>query len=347
MSEKPLVSIIIPHFNGKEILQACLISLEKTLYSNKEVILVDNGSSDGSVEIMQGRFPWLQIVRNKQNLGYAGGCNSGLLKARGKYVLLLNNDTVVDPHWLAKIVEVCEQDGKIAACQPKILSLKNQNMFDYAGAAGGLMDIFGFPFAKGRIFFTIEKDEHQYEEGGHIFWASGTAMLIRKSALDEVGNFDEDFFAHMEEIDLNWRLHLAGYNVISKPQARVYHSAGSTLKTNSYKKVLLNHRNCLIMLLKNYEVKNLIWIFPVRIFLEFVAIIYSLVKLDFIRIKAVCVALASVVVNFKKIMAKRVQVQLVRKIPDSQIFAKMYRGSIVFDYFIRGIRKVQDLKHGN
>ncbi|MFQ5771273.1 MAG: glycosyltransferase family 2 protein, partial [bacterium] len=112
MSEKPLVSIIIPHFNGKEILQACLISLEKTLYSNKEVILVDNGSSDGSVEIMQGRFPWLQIVRNKQNLGYAGGCNSGLLKARGKYFLFLNNDTVVDPDWLAKIVEACEQDGK-------------------------------------------------------------------------------------------------------------------------------------------------------------------------------------------------------------------------------------------
>ncbi len=344
MSGKPLVSIIIPHFNGKEILQNCLASLEKTNYSNLQVILVDNGSTDGSVEYAQRESPWIQIKKNEKNLGYAGGCNSGLEKAQGKYILFLNNDTIVDTEWLAKIVEQCEGDANIAACQPKILSLKNRQLFDYAGAAGGLMDQYGFPFAKGRIFFTIEKDEHQYDKSANIFWASGTACLIRKSVLDEVGYFDEDFFAHMEEIDLNWRFHLAGYKVVSEPLAIVYHSAGSTLKTDSYMKVMLNHRNSLIMLLKNYEVRTLFWILPIRILLEFIASIYSLLKLDYIRFRAVYAAFVYVILNLSKIMKKRVQIQRLRKIPDSQMFTKMYRGSIVFDYFIRGIRRVQDMK---
>lgn len=340
----PLVSIVIPHHNGKEILFDCLSSLEKTDYPTREVIVVNNASTDGSVEKAQKKFPWICVVENQSNLGYAGGCNSGLEKAGGKYALFLNNDTVFGPDWLKIIVEVCEENEQIAACQPKILSLANRRQFDYSGAAGGLIDRFGYPFAKGRLFFTNEIDNHQYDDGGDIFWASGTALLVRKTALDEVGHFDEDFFAHMEEIDLNWRFHLAGYRVVSVPKAVVYHNSGSTLKPDSPKKIFLNHRNSLIMLLKNYQLKNLIWILPIRIFLEIMTMVYCLIKLDFVRMKAVPAAFINILMNLKKIVSKRKHVAGIRKLPDSEIFQKMYRGSIVFEYFIGGVRKASDLK---
>lgn len=339
-----LVSIIIPHFNGREILHRCLKSLEETKYEKKEVILVNNASTDGSVENSQSSFSWIKVVYNERNLGYAGGCNSGLVEAAGKYILFLNNDTRVEPDWLAQLVEVCEQDETIAACQPKIRALDNEEDFDYAGAAGGLIDIFGYPFAKGRLFFSLEKDQGQYDAGGDVFWATGTATLIRKSVLEEVGYLDEDFFAHMEEIDLNWRMHLAGYRVVVVPQALVYHSAGATLKPDSPQKIYFNHRNSLMMLLKNYELKNLLWIFPLRILLEIMTLIYSLLKLDFVRLKGGSLALLYVFFNFLKIIKKRADVQKIRNVPDSEVFKKMYRSSIAFEYFVRGVRRVQDLK---
>jgi len=344
MTGKPLVSIIIPHFNGRDILRNCLEALEKTRYQNNEVIIVNNASTDGSVDDIHRSFPRARLVNNEKNLGYAGGCNSGLANASGKYILFLNNDTVFEPEWLSRLVEACEKDEKVAACQPKILSQANRKMFDYAGAAGGLIDVLGYPFARGRLFFTLEKDEKQYEADGNIFWASGTATLIRKSVLDEVGAFDEDFFAHMEEIDLNWRMHLAGYRVVAVPKAIVYHNAGSTLKPDSPKKVYLNHRNSLVMILKNYGLKNLLWIIPVRVCLEFLTLVYALLKLDFARLKGGFLALIYVLFNFFRIVGKRKQVHQLRKVPDSEIFKKMYRGSIVFEYFVRGIRKAGDLK---
>ncbi|NIR51403.1 glycosyltransferase family 2 protein [candidate division KSB1 bacterium] len=344
MSRKPLVSIVIPHLKGEEILKECLQSLERTNYPEMEVIVVDNGSTDASIAYVQDIFPWIKVVENSKNLGYAGGCNAGVAESRGKYVLFLNDDTVtLDSNWLDKLVDTCENNPKVAACQPKLLSLVNRDEFDYAGAAGGLMDVFGFPFALGRIFFTIEKDQHQYDQASNIFWASGTAMFVKKSILEQVGNFDEDFFAHMEEIDLSWRIHLTGQDVVSVPDAVVYHKAGSTLRTESYLKVYLNHRNGLVMLLKNYEWKNLLWIFPLRLLFEFVAVIYSLIKLDFVRIRAVFVALGYVGFHLNKILAKRRRVQKNRKLSDAQIFSKFYRGSIVFDYFVKGRRSCTEL----
>lgn len=344
MTEKPLVSVIIPHFNGREILRNCLEALKKTEYQNKEVIIVNNASTDGSVDDIHHFFPGARVVNNEKNLGYAGGCNSGLANASGKYVLFLNNDTVFGREWLSILVEACEKDEKIAACQPKILSQTDREMFDYAGAAGGLIDVLGYPFARGRLFFTLEKDEKQYDADGNIFWASGTATLIRKSVLDEAGTFDEDFFAHMEEIDLNWRMHLAGYRVVAVPEAIVYHNAGSTLKPDSPEKIYLNHRNSLVMILKNYELKNLLWIIPVRVSLELLTLVYALLKLDFARLKGGLLALIYVLINFFRIIRKRKQVHRLRKVPDSEIFKKMYRGSIAFEYFVRGISKAKDLK---
>lgn len=338
-----MVSIIIPHFNGKEILYNCLNSLEKTKYLNKEVILVDNGSTDGSISDIEESFPWLRLIRNQKNFGYAGGCNSGLREAKGKYVLFLNNDTIFESNWLDALVKAVERSEEIAACQPKLLAFGRRDTFDYSGAAGGLIDIYAYPFAMGRIFFSLEKDYGQYDRSQDIFWASGTAMLVRRSVLDEVGTFEEDFFAHMEEIDLCWRLHLAGYRVVSSPQSVVYHNSGSTLRPDSYRKILLNHRNNLVMLVKNYEIKTLVWVFPIRLALEFLNAIYAVLKFDLNQLKAIFVSLMYVFINFGKIAKKRSQVQKMRKFSDSHVFKKMYRGSIVVVYFLKKIHRAQDL----
>lgn len=343
MSDRPLVSVIIPHLHGKDILHNCLCSLEKTTYENKEVILVDNGCTDGSVRSAKERFPWLRIVKNARNLGYAGGCNAGLQKANGRYVLFLNNDTEGEAEWLSELVALCERDERIAACQPKILRLQDQTVFDYSGAAGGELDIFGYPFARGRLFFTLEKDEHQYEEGGDIFWASGTAIFIRRCALDEVGYFDEDFFAHMEEIDLCWRFHLASYRVVSCPNAVIFHKSGGTLQPDSPFKIYLNHRNSLMMLLKNYGIGNLLWIFPLRVLLEVITIFYTITKRDLVRLRAILRSFFFIGWHFGGIIRKRRPVQAVRKVEDSEILNKMYRGSVAFQYFVKGRRRASEL----
>ena len=343
MKQEPLVSIIIPHYRGKEILDDCFDALKKTTYKNTEIILVDNATCDHSLEGVEAVYPDISIVRNEKNLGYAGGCNSGFRRAKGEFVIFLNDDTVVTENWLQPLVEQCTADASVAAVQPKILSRIQEGYFDYAGGAGGLMDRFGYPFAKGRIFFTLEKDHQQYDESSDIFWASGTAMLVRRTILEEVGLFDEDFFAHMEEIDLNWRFHMSGYRVMSAPASVIYHRSGATLKPDSPQKLYLNHRNSLIMLIKNYSVKSLLWIFPVRIILEIVTLIYALVKRDFKRFNAATKGLWYVLMNFRQIKKKRQHVQKLRKLTDRQILRKMYRGSIVFEYFVKGIVSVEKL----
>lgn len=343
MDQRPLISIIIPHVQGKEIIHACLQSLAATDYPNKEIVIVDNAVKDGSLDNITADYPEVKLVRNARNLGYAGGCNSGLEKASGAYVLFLNNDTTFERDWLSVLVDVCERDPEIAAAQPKILAHADPDTFDYAGGAGGLLDIFGYPFARGRLFFSCEKDEGQYDDGGDIFWASGTAMFVRRTVLQEVGAFDPDFFAHMEEIDLCWRMHLAGHRIVAVPAAVVYHSAGSTLRPDSPKKLFLNHRNSLWMILKNYQLRTLLWIFPLRILLEIGTALHALLRLDLVRLRAVLLAVPHVLFRSLVIARKRRHVRALRKLSDARLFDKMYRGSIAFAYFVRGIRRVRDL----
>lgn len=343
MKPPPLVSIIVPHYRGKEILYNCLDAVFAANYANREVILVDNATVDDSLTGIEKRYPELQVVRNAQNLGYAGGCNSGLAQARGTYVVFLNDDTVVPADWLALLVETVENDNSIAAAQPKILSLSQPGYFDYAGGAGGLLDKYGYPFAKGRIFFSLEKDDHQYDQSGDIFWASGTAMLVRKSVLDEIGTFDEDFFAHMEEIDLCWRMHLAGYRVVTVPRAVIFHHAGSTLKPDSPQKLYLNHRNSLLMILKNYQAGTLIKILPVRIGFEIVTLFYALVKRDINRLVAATKALFHVCLHGRQALRKRGQIDRIRKVGDRELQKKLYCGSIVLDYFVKGVTRASEL----
>jgi len=322
--QQPKVDIIIPHYNGWAILDGCLASLEKQTYQNICVSIVDNGSTDGSTQEAVKKYPWAQIISSEKNLGYAGGCNYGFSVTNGKYVVFLNNDTEHEPNWISTLVAHIEQDEKIAALQPKILSIQARNegkrVFDYAGAAGGLIDRLGYPYALGRVFSSVETDVNQYDSVQPIFWASGTAMFARRKALDDVGLFDDAFFAHMEEIDLCWRLLLRGYEIYSEPRSTVYHYGGATLKKDSPKKVYLNHRNNLMMIIKNRASEKLLWLLPLRIGLEFASSLFYYKKSGWEYSKTVLQALSWNFQNFEMIWKKRVQIQKYRLKSDSEIF---------------------------
>ena len=331
---QPLVSIIIPHWNGIDILTECLKSIQKSTYSNFEIIVVDNNSTDESADLIKSKFPEVILFENLRNEGYAGGCNRGSEIAKGKFLLFLNNDTIQISNWIEPLVELLEKDDTIAAVQPKILNYFNKKLFDYAGGAGGKMDFLGFPFARGRIFNEQEIDSKQYDSKEEIFWSSGTAFLVRKSAFEEVGMFDELFFAHMEEIDLCWRFHLAGYKVWSEPNSIVYHKNAVSLPMYTEKKYYLNHRNSLIMLLTNYTIPLSIYVMPIRWALDVVAIIYAILYGDWKHIRGIARAHAWIVFHPIKLYQKRKRVKPIRKIKDRNILTKMYKGSIVFTYYI-------------
>ena len=197
-----LVSIIIPHWNGIDILSECIDSLNNTEYSNFEIIVVDNNSSDESVKWLKANHPKIKIIENDKNYGYAGGCNRGINNSKGDYIVFLNNDTIHKKDWLSNLVTFMNKHPDCAAVQPKILNYYERDKFDYAGGAGGHMDILCYPFARGRLFLEQEIDNNQYDDDAPCFWASGTAIMVRKEFFLEVEKFDENFFAHMEEIDL-------------------------------------------------------------------------------------------------------------------------------------------------
>lgn len=342
--ERPLVSIVVPHWRGAEILRRCLQSLQSTNYRPFEVLLIDNACDDGSIAAVAPGFPGLKVIASATNLGYAGGCNLGLRASRGKYVALLNNDAVVTPDWLAPMVAAMERDERVAACQPKILSVDAPQQFDYAGACGGYMDWLGYPFCRGRIFFTLEDDGGQYDNERDIFWASGACCLLRQSALAETGGLDERFFAHMEEIDLNWRMHWAGYRVLAVPSAIVYHQAGSTLQAESPRKVYLNHRNGLVLLLKNMPAARLFKVLPLRFLLDLVAALHALVRLRWAHAAMVLNAYVYLVTHMKEIRLQRRESCESRKIANAELQRKFYPRSVVWDYFVAGKKRFSELR---
>jgi GT2 family glycosyltransferase len=329
-----MVSIIIPHWNGIDIITECLDSLNKVTYPNLEIIVVDNNSTDDSVNHIRKKFPKVNIFENRQNEGYAGGCNRGAEIAKGKYLLFLNNDTIHKPNWIEPLVQLLEKNHNIAAVQPKILNYYQKNLFDYAGGSGGMMDFLVFPFARGRIFNEQEIDTGQYNSKQKIFWSSGTAFLVRKDIFEKAGKFDELFFAHMEEIDLCWQFHLMGYEVWSEPSSVVHHKNAVSLPMYTEKKYYLNHRNSLIMLLTNYSLPLAIYVLPIRWALDIIAIIYAIVRGDWQHIKGIAKAHAWIVFHPRKLYQKRVRLKAIREIKDRNILKNMYRGSIVFAHYI-------------
>jgi GT2 family glycosyltransferase len=332
------VTVVIPHWNGEAILRRCLISLRRTVNARFETLVVDNASMDGSVEAVLNEFPGVRIIRSPVNLGYAGGCNLGIRNSKAPYVALLNNDAEVTPGWLWPLVEALDRDAGLSAVQPKLLSIQNPDRFDYCGAAGGEMDIFGYPFTRGRIFGSIETDAGQYDEQTSIFWASGAATLLRRSALDKVGLLDESFFAQMEEIDLDWRMQRAGYRIGSIPRAVVYHQTGATLDGARFRKWYLNHRNNLIMILKNHSGLSLMWIFPIRLMLEWLTFLMSLFTGRFRRMAAVPAAFAVVFWRLPSILRERRRTAALNQTTGNALLHRMHRGSIALDYYVRGVR---------
>ena len=338
-----LVSIIIPHWNGIDILSECIDSLNNTEYSNFEIIVVDNYSSDESVKWLKANHPKIKIIENDKNYGYAGGCNRGINNSKGDYIVFLNNDTIHKKDWLSNLVTFMNKRPDCAAVQPKILNYYERDKFDYAGGAGGHMDILCYPFARGRLFLEQEIDNNQYDDDSLCFWASGTAIMVRKEFFLEVEKFDENFFAHMEEIDLCWRLQLKGHNIYVNPKSVIYHKNAVSLPMTSIKKFMLNHRNSLMMLLSNYKVLTTLYLFPIRYMLELVAILYALTKLDFRHMFGVIQAHLWILFHIHIIFYKRIKINRLRTIGDYEIMKSMYKGSIIWDHYIRRMKTYRDI----
>ncbi len=246
-------SIVILNYNGQHFLQEFLPSVLQSVNDDDtaEVVVADNASTDESIELLRRKFPDVRIIALDKNYGYAAGYNKAILQLESQYVVLLNSDVEVDWLWLKPLVDFLDDNEDVSACQPKILSQKREDHFEYAGAAGGFIDRFGYPFCRGRIFNFVEPDFGQYDDTRDVFWASGAALMIRRDDYLAVGGLDEDYFAHQEEIDLCWRLRSRGKRVVCIPSSVVYHVGGGTLPMNHPRKVYLNFRNNLFTLYKN------------------------------------------------------------------------------------------------
>lgn len=335
MGNQSKISIIVLNYNGIRFLKTCFDSLRTTTYPNVEFMMVDNASEDDSVAFVGENYPEVKIVEAGGNIGYSAGNNLGIKHAEGDFVLLLNNDVEVTPGWLEPIMEEFQSDVSIGAVQPKIRHMINRDEFEYAGASGGFMDIYGFPFLRGRLFYTIEKDTGQYDENMDLFWASGASIAIRKSVLDETGGLDDDFVHHMEEIDLCWRMLLMGYRLRIRTDSLIYHYAGGTIKPDSFMKVYWNHRNSVFMMLKNYSRKRLAFLLPVRILLDYLVVIKAALTSDKKKITAVLEGHKWLIKHIPMIRKKRKKVQFIRKVNDKDLDHLMIHRSIAIDYFLR------------
>lgn len=343
----PAVAIVIPHWKGADLLHRCLEALQQSAYTGPmDTVVVNNACPDGSIGVVQ-QYPFARVVHSTVNRGYAGGCNWGIRHSNAPYVVLLNNDAVVTPGWLNALVQCMEHDAALGAVQPKVLSIDRPDTFDYAGGAGGEMDILGYPYVRGRLFDTLERDEGQYDTATtRIFWASGAACLLRRSVLNQVGLLEEAYFAHMEEIDLHWRMQWAGYTVAIAPDAVVYHQAGSTLKAESVKKMMLNHRNNLVMLCRNYSLATLSWVLPLRLILEGVTALWALFTGRGRRTLAIGLALLQWPLAYQSILRGRRLVSQTRKVNECQLLHRLYRGASPLAYYLKKSRSARDLKIG-
>ncbi len=335
---RPRVSIIIVTWNALPLLKQCFPSVAATRYENLEIVLADNASDDGSAEWIRERFPAVRIVRYAENALFCRGNNQAIPHATGKYALLLNNDVAVPPDWLDPLVDEMEAHDDVAAAQPKILQYEDRSRFEYAGAAGGFMDRLGYPFARGRIFFRLEKDRGQYDEPRDVFWGSGAALLLRRSALNEVGLLDERFGMHMEEIDLCWRLQRAGYRIRVQPASEVYHIGGGTLQRGSVRKTYLTFRNNLLMLYKNLPESEWKRVFAARCALDAAAAARTLAQGRPAEAAAIMRAYTD---------AHRMKDSWThggaRPATLAETVLPSYRNSIVVDYFARGRRRFDAL----
>ena len=338
----PSVAIVILNWNGKALLEQFLPGVLNSRYANFQVVVGDNASTDASVAMLQDLYPSIKVIRNDRNYGFAEGYNKVLEKVDADYFILLNSDVAVPENWIEPVIRMMEKDDLIAAAQPKIKSYTTPSHFEYAGAAGGFLDEFAFPFCRGRIFDVIEPDAGQYNDSIEVFWASGAAFFIKSRIWTEVGGLDPDLFAHMEEIDVCWRLKNLGYKIIYCPEAEVYHVGGGTLNAINPFKTYLNFRNNLFIMQKNLPVAEAFALIFVRFFIDFVALFQFLLtgkpKFAF----AVSKAHWQFLKYLKRTARKRTGKQI-----SYLKHSGVYKKSIVWAFFINKIRKFSGLTFNN
>jgi GT2 family glycosyltransferase len=334
----PKVAVVILNWNGKAYLEKFLPSVIASTYPNLEIIVGDNASTDESVVFVQEHYPSIRIISTFRNLGFAGGYNHVLTKVQADYFVLLNSDVEVSNNWIEPVIRLMEKDPLIAAAQPKILSHKDKSKFEYAGAAGGFLDRFGYAFCRGRIFDALEADKGQYDQPGEIFWASGAAFFIKKSVWELSGGLDHHFFAHMEEIDLCWRLKNQGYKIMYCPDAKVYHVGGGALSVESPYKTYLNFRNNLVMLQKNLPPGKSFRVIFIRFWLDLLSLIKYLFQGN--AKNALAISKAHFYF-FRNLNRNRKNISHNKSTFNA---AGLYGGSIVWDYFGKGIKRFSDLK---
>jgi len=334
----PEVAVVILNWNGKHFLQKFLPSVIASTYANVRVVVADNASTDDSVAFLKQTYPNVELVLLPTNLGFAGGYNAALQKVNSPIYILLNSDVEVTPSWIEPMITLMATDENIAACQPKILSFENKQMFEYAGASGGMLDSLGYPFARGRVFESVEKNEGQYDNAIPCFWASGAALCIRSKAFHQAKGFDKNFFAHQEEIDLCWRLQKVGMQIYVVPSSVVYHVGGGTLPTGSSKKVFLNFRNNLLMMYKNVPLSQLFYILPFRMLLDAVAAWKALFEGSGSYFMSV--AKAHVGFMWYVLTGKVTRTPKAKK--DAVVYG-LYKGSIVWEYFIKKRRVFSEI----
>jgi GT2 family glycosyltransferase len=324
-------AVVILNYNGEKLLQQFLPSVIQ--YSSEaEIIVADNNSSDRSILFLQQTFPQIRIIQLDKNYGFCGGYNRALKEVVADYYVLLNSDIEVTSQWLDAMISLLDHDLTVAAVQPKVLSYHNKNKFEHAGAAGGFIDVLGYPFCRGRIFDYVEEDHGQYNDQREVFWATGACLMIRSAAFKKFGGFDEDFFAHMEEIDLCWKLQRTGQKVFYCGTSTIYHVGAGTLSYSNSKKVFLNFRNGLSLLFKHLNTGELIYKLPLRIILDLIAAFQFLIKGDAGSFAAVIRAHAKFLFNLGRDLRKR---QEIRNAFPTYADAMIYKGSVVVDYFLK------------
>ncbi len=337
------VATVILNFNGKSFLQRFLPYFSSSRFPNEKIYVVDNGSTDGSLKWVKANYPKVICITLNKNYGYAGGYNAGLAQIDAKYFALVNSDIEITPEWLTPIIELMEKDHSIAAVQPKIRSESRRGYFEYAGAAGGYMDALGYPFCRGRILNTTERDTGQYQSSESIFWASGAAMVIRSEVFNAVGGFDEDYFAHQEEIDLAWRILLKDHKIIACPKSVVFHVGGGTLSYNSPNKVYLNFRNNLITLIKYLPKSDLYQVLFIRWLLDGLAGLRFLLTLEFGNTFAIIKAHFYIYFHLRTIIKKRKSISVEYQRQSLAKLPGIYNGSLIVDYYLGWKRKFSDL----
>ncbi len=319
------IAIVILNWNGKKLLETFLPSIIK--FSNSTIYVADNASSDDSVKFVKNNFSSVKIIQNKTNGGYAKGYNEALKHIDADIYCLINSDIEVTENWLSPILSVFEKEENTAIIQPKILDFKDKTKFEYAGAGGGFIDKFGYPYCRGRIFDTLEKDNDQYNDTTEIFWASGACFFIRSEVFHKLKGFDEDYFAHQEEIDLCWRTKNLGYTIKYVGTSTVYHVGGATLSETNPFKTYLNFRNNLLTLLKNLPSNLVFFIIFSRLWLDGIAGIRFAFQLKFKHVLAIIKAHFSFYSLFFKFLQKRKKIK--------QINNYYERKSIIWNYFIK------------